>query len=575
MHHTIFLPSVRRDNGTGHLIRSLSAAASLNIRDPGKAAVYVPAGRRRDTIDTRLIESWYPTVPIVRELPPSVPCVVLDQRRTDAELERALPDRTFVIAVDESGPVRRTAELVVDILRPARGLCNVRAAVDPPRRRRARPPTVVRRVLVSFGGEDPAGLTSIVSSALLALPEAENLDITVVRGASFGRRAFPPPLSQRPAAAQLRETFADYDLVVTSYGLTAFEAQAAGVPVALVAPTAYHARLGRAAGFFRLGVRRVSRKAARAVIARPERALGRASSPRRESLAEVIAAREIHGSNLCPACGAGRNPAVARLSHASFFRCGCSGIVYRVGMERSKVSYGRRYFFEEYKRQYGKSYLDDFNAIKTIGAARIRTIERLSNGESPALLDIGCAYGPFLVAARERGFAPCGVDVSSEAIEHVERKLAIPAVCGDIRTVDLGGAFGRTQFEVVTLWYVIEHFADFGAMLTMVRGMIEPGGILAFSTPNLSGISARARFGRFVHDSPRDHYVILSPSAARRILRGHGFRVLRTRVTGHHPERFPLVGSFGALHRPVRAASRVLRWGDTFEMYARYLGSGL
>jgi hypothetical protein len=44
------------------------------------------------------------------------------------------------------------------------------------------------------------------------------------------------------------------------------------------------------------------------------------------------------------------------------------------------------------------------------------------------------------------------------------------------------------------------------------------------------------------------------------------------RVTGHHPERFPLLGSLarrsGLVYRVVAAVSRLLRLGDTFEVYA-------
>jgi hypothetical protein len=45
-------------------------------------------------------------------------------------------------------------------------------------------------------------------------------------------------------------------------------------------------------------------------------------------------------------------------------------------------------------------------------------------------------------------------------------------------------------------------------------------------------------------------------------------------VTGHHPERFPLLGAFadpakkGPLYRFLLFISRLFRLGDTFEVYA-------
>ncbi len=49
--------------------------------------------------------------------------------------------------------------------------------------------------------------------------------------------------------------FTEHDLVVTSYGLTAFEALAAGTPVVLLNPTRRHEKLSRRAGLASLGVK--------------------------------------------------------------------------------------------------------------------------------------------------------------------------------------------------------------------------------------------------------------------------------------------------------------------------------
>ena len=60
------------------------------------------------------------------------------------------------------------------------------------------------------------------------------------------------------------------------------------------------------------------------------------------------------------------------------------------------------------------------------------SIERLaasSLGRSTGLsvLDVGCAYGPFLAAAKARGQEPFGLDAAEEAAAYVRRELGIPA----------------------------------------------------------------------------------------------------------------------------------------------------
>ena len=125
----------------------------------------------------------------------------------------------------------------------------------------------------------------------------------------------------------------------------------------------------------------------------------------------------------------------------------------------------------------------------------------------------------------------------------------------------------------MTLWYVIEHFPDLGSVLAKASALLPQGGVLAFSTPNGRGISARLDLRQFLLHSPGDHFVILSPRSLRRVLAPFGFSLQRVRITGHHPERFPGVLGQAAekwtgAARVLRAVSVLLRLGDTFEAYA-------
>jgi SAM-dependent methyltransferase len=129
-------------------------------------------------------------------------------------------------------------------------------------------------------------------------------------------------------------------------------------------------------------------------------------------------------------------------------------------------------------------------------------------------------------------------------------------------------------FDAVTLWYVIEHFEEAGKALTEIHGLLKDGGALAFSTPSYSGISGKKSIASFLENSPPDHFAIWSPKICAWILRRYGFRLRKIVVTGHHPERFPLLGRFadpakkGTLYRFLLLISRLFRLGDTFEVYA-------
>jgi 2-polyprenyl-3-methyl-5-hydroxy-6-metoxy-1,4-benzoquinol methylase len=255
------------------------------------------------------------------------------------------------------------------------------------------------------------------------------------------------------------------------------------------------------------------------------------------------------------------------------------------------IVYAHDYFFDDYKKQYGRTYLEDFPQLERAGATRAgRILELLDHGTrkaepisagtgagttngkpKPRILDIGCAYGPFLAAARSAGFEPFGLDPAEEAVRFVSEELGISATVGAFPDCDPFSLSGGSLFDAVSLWYVIEHFLDLGAALEAVAGALRSGGVLAFSTPSLSGISGRARFGDFLEKSPVDHWTIWEPGRTGRLLERFGFKLEKIVVTGHHPERFPGLAnarSDGLPRRLASAASRIFGLGDTFEAYA-------
>ena len=163
---------------------------------------------------------------------------------------------------------------------------------------------------------------------------------------------------------------------------------------------------------------------------------------------------------------------------------------------------------------------------------------------------------------------------SEDAVSYVQNKLKLPAVCSAFPEIDTAEEFGIAQFDVVTMWYVIEHFKDLGSVLRKVSSLVKKGGIFAFSTPSGEGISAVSDKDHFYQISPTDHYTVWEPRRAGSILKKFGFKVERIVSTGHHPERFPYIKKTGAKPGSLRwnlidAKSHAKRLGDTVEIYCR------
>jgi SAM-dependent methyltransferase len=125
---------------------------------------------------------------------------------------------------------------------------------------------------------------------------------------------------------------------------------------------------------------------------------------------------------------------------------------------------------------------------------------------------------------------------------------------------------------------VLEHLRDPREALTEIHRLLRPGGVLAFSTPSFSGISGRKSPLGFLENSPEDHWTVWDHRKLSQILERFGFEVKSIVITGHHPERFPVIGKYlkrkangvcrSPLYRLFSGVSRVIGWGDTFEAYA-------
>jgi SAM-dependent methyltransferase len=115
------------------------------------------------------------------------------------------------------------------------------------------------------------------------------------------------------------------------------------------------------------------------------------------------------------------------------------------------------------------------------------------------VLDVGSAYGGFVVEAAARGAEAWGVEIS-------ERLYGWGAIHargepGDIHLVHADFLSRRIQrelprdFDLVIVNDVFEHVYDTAALLKQLHGLVRPGGMFAFSIPNGDAVSAVEREG--------------------------------------------------------------------------------
>jgi SAM-dependent methyltransferase len=135
-------------------------------------------------------------------------------------------------------------------------------------------------------------------------------------------------------------------------------------------------------------------------------------------------------------------------------------------------------------------------------AGRLRLIERTTRRPPPGqrLLEIGCGYGRFLAAARRRGYATTGVELSATGVAHVRDVLGLDVHRGQLEDAPLEGSF-----DVIAMWDTIEHVPDPLVYLRTVASLLAEDGIAVFSTPYLTSLPARLLGGRWRALRPAEH----------------------------------------------------------------------
>ncbi|MFW6223812.1 MAG: hypothetical protein ACOC4A_02875, partial [Spirochaetota bacterium] len=243
---------------------------------------------------------------------------VVDRRNVTAEEVRGLRRRGTVVALDAAGSGRTHCDYLIDVLprvdAAAANVRDLRLLELPPASpssadRRAAPQDVAPgraapedvgpgrpapgRVLVTFGGDDPGGITARVVAALLSTRRfaADDIDVLLPRlspsvASASGTAATTSASSPLSGVRVIRgpldlpSAVAAYETVVTSFGLTAFEAAWVGADVLLVNASRYHARLARRAGFRSVAVGRPSQRRLARLFARRIRTGGGAERVR-------------------------------------------------------------------------------------------------------------------------------------------------------------------------------------------------------------------------------------------------------------------------------------------------------
>lgn len=113
-----------------------------------------------------------------------------------------------------------------------------------------------------------------------------------------------------------------------------------------------------------------------------------------------------------------------------------------------------------------------------------------------SLLDIGAGTGDFLKIAKQKGWKIQGVEPNENATKLASKKgIELKPSLND---------FDGKQFDVVTLWHVLEHIPNLEETIIKLSHLVKPNGTLIIAVPNFKSFDAKF-YGKFwaAFDAPR------------------------------------------------------------------------
>ena len=139
------------------------------------------------------------------------------------------------------------------------------------------------------------------------------------------------------------------------------------------------------------------------------------------------------------------------------------------------------------------------------------------------LLDVGCGNGHFLAAAKEKGWNINGVELDPETAARAANLTGL-TIAPSLKEID-----PAKEFQVITLWHVLEHVYELDEYFQFFKSRLAKDGKLLFALPNPASFDA-TYFKQYwaAYDVPR-HIYHFTPATIAALAEKYGFKLKSSR----------------------------------------------
>ena len=499
--------------------------------------------------------------------------IIVDSREVDKKYIKRLKRISPIIIVDSVGEERNFADIVIEMLPNLddSDLVNIKPFSTTVLNSNIKPKYDSEAPILVYLGFN----NDLKNKAFEIISKIENKKFVFIEAQNESEnmisKKFSPNIFENP-----------YSAVITYFGLTAFECIEAKIPVILLSPTKYHNDLGEKCKdiFFNLGFfEEVDIEEAFNKINNflfdfnlqneyKENSKNIDTKKSTERIKIIIDNIEDFQSIECDFCKSKNIEIKNRNAESNLYKCRKCNSLFRKYFLPVSTDYSSKYFIEDYKNQYGKTYEEDEENLKALAKNRLDIIKNIK--PEGKILDLGSAMGFFLKEASLNGYETEGIEISEYAANYCVSNLNLNV--HNISLLDF--EYKKKEYDIITAWYVLEHIYNFDKLLEKILFSLKEDGIFALSMPNGNGISGRYNKNYF-KIVPTDHAFETNYKALDNFLKKYSLKRIHLENKSIYYNRFCDIFNLGflkenkGLKNLYNLFAKKYNLGDTFECVYR------
>lgn len=213
----------------------------------------------------------------------------------------------------------------------------------------------------------------------------------------------------------------------------------------------------------------------------------------------------------------------------TFVKCKRCGFVFTKQVPSNAElsnAYSKGYYNGEVYNNYEDSHFE--RLIKYINA--LGSFQRSTRINSGEILEIGCATGDFLDAAKFLGYDTNGIEISEWAASIAKRK-GHNIINIDVTEYEIseGHSF---KYDAIFMWDVFEHLAYPNTVLKNVTKLLNKGGCVVINTLNIGSPTVKYLNKRWSQYMPPYHLSFFNMKTMNIILKQNNLRMVEIRTHG-------------------------------------------